>query len=400
MYQKLYESYYKGTFLNYLQQHKQIPLSIVIFLLVITIFIILVFGLTPKNFSFTNDVSRILGSPGIKFGNKGIAYTEPFFEATKSTILANNGLSFEIALKPDSQKEGGFRFIIVFHDGKDTDQLLVGQWKTHIIVMNGDDYSNKRKMKRISANTAALSTEDFYITVTSGKEGTKIYFNGELIREKEDLTLKIPNKEMKARLIMGNSVYGNNSWEGTIYGLAFYQYELTSQKVYHHYDQWLKNKNFTFAIKENPYLLYLFNENNKLKSLDYSGHKNHIYMPERMKKLERKFLSLPNSAELSEWLVQDILINFFGFVPFGFILSTVLMKLNNVSGKYYILITVLFGFLLSLIIEYSQSWIPTRDSNLLDLTLNTLGALVGAAIYKPSLHFAKLRLGFLLPDSP
>lgn len=370
-----------GIFSNHLRQRNQIPSRVLICLLVLMLFSILLFGLMPDNLSFANIVHRELGSSGIKFGKQGIAYTEPFLETSPSDISADHGFSFEISIKPDYQKEGGFRFILVLHNGKDNEQLLMGQWQTHIIVMNGDDYSYKRRIKRITVDTAAIFKEKMFIAVTTGAKGTKIYINGKLLREKADLTLKMPNKEKKARLTLGNSVYGQNSWQGIIYGLAFYQYELTDKKVSRHYDQWLKNSNFTFAQKENPYLLYLFDKNNNLKSLDHSGQNNHINIPARMKILKPKLLRLPSGAELAGWSPQDIVLNLLGFIPFGFILSSVLARIQKLPGKQYLSLTVFFGFLLSLTIEFCQSWIPVRDSNLLDLFLNTFGTLIGASIY-------------------
>jgi VanZ family protein len=346
----------------------------------------LIFGLNPKDFFLSNNVSWGPESPGIKFGKYGVAYTEPFFEAFKRKASKPSGFSFEISLKPKNDIEGGFNFIIVLHNGKDSDQLLMGQWRTHIIFMNGDDYNHKRGTKRISIDTATLPTEDLFITVTTGKEGTKIYYDGQLLREKNDLTLKIPNKGMKARLIIGNSVYGRNSWKGTIYGLAFYRYELTPQNVFLHYDQWLKENNFSFAKKENPYLLYLFDGNKSSRFLDYSSRNNHINIPSRMKILKKKFLSLPNNLAL-----KDLILNLIGFIPFGFSLTAALIRLDGAIGKRSQLMAVFFGFLLSLTIESIQYWAPIRDSSIQDLILNTFGTAIGAAIYRPVLNLINFR---------
>lgn len=41
---------------------------------VVVLFVILFFGLRPKDFNFSNAVSRIEGQAGIRFGKCGIAY--------------------------------------------------------------------------------------------------------------------------------------------------------------------------------------------------------------------------------------------------------------------------------------------------------------------------------------
>jgi glycopeptide antibiotics resistance protein len=79
---------------------------------------------------------------------------------------------------------------------------------------------------------------------------------------------------------------------------------------------------------------------------------------------------------------EDIIINLLGFLPLGFILDATLIKLGRIFEKRYLLITVSFCFTASLIIEIAQAWIPSRSSDILDLILNTPGALIGAIILK------------------
>ena len=377
--------------MNSPQNQKQIPLSLIVSSLVIALFGILIFGLNPKDFYVANNVSMVLEPPGIKFGKYGVAYTDPFSEVIQNNVNGPNGFSFEIALTPENSKEGGFNFIFVLHNGKDGDQLLMGQWRTHIIFMNGDDYDNKRRMKRISVDTTTLPPGRLFVTAATGKDGTKIYINGKLFRKKKDLTLKIPNGGLKSRLILGNSVYGRNSWSGTIYGLAFYQYELTPQHASLHYNQWLKAKNIAFAKKENPYLLYLFDGNSRSGFSDHSDRNNFLNIPSRMKILKKQFFGLPtNIFHFIRVDYQDVVLNFLGFIPFGFILTAALIRFDNIIGKHSQLMAVVFGFLLSLTIESIQSWMPARDSSMLDLVLNTFGTLVGATIYRPVLHLKLL----------
>ena len=76
--------------------------------------------------------------------------------------------------------------------------------------MNGDDYDHKKKTKRISVNTVSKLPTTRFVTITTGKEGTQVYVDGQLVRTKKDLTLRIPSGA-KARLIIDNSVYGRHS---------------------------------------------------------------------------------------------------------------------------------------------------------------------------------------------
>ena len=148
-------------------------------LLVVILFAILFFGLRPKDFNFSNNVKWTHNESGIRFNKYGIAYTDPIEELRKEKSSGENGFSIEIALKPSSFQEG-FNFILALHNGNDGNQLLLGQWHSSIIAMNGDDHYHKRRVKRISVDTAPQPRMKRFITVTTGKEGTNVFFDGEI----------------------------------------------------------------------------------------------------------------------------------------------------------------------------------------------------------------------------
>ena len=97
--------------------------------MVAILFGVLFFGLRPKDFTFTNGANWISERPGIRFSKYGIAYTDPFVESIEEGISELNGFSIIIAFKPENFREEGFNFILSIHNGKNCDQLLVGQWR-------------------------------------------------------------------------------------------------------------------------------------------------------------------------------------------------------------------------------------------------------------------------------
>ena len=341
---------------------------------------ILFFGLWPKGYSNSNNVQWIGDQPGIRFGQYGMGYTDPINELSKEDKSGAAGFSIEIALKL-LNFEQGFNFIMAFHAGKDSDQLLLGQWRSSIIAMNGDDYAHRRKTKRISVNTALWPQRIIFLTITTGKEGTKVYINGHSINAKKDLRLKLPD-DGNARLLLGNSVYGKHSWKGYIYGLALYEHSLSARAVDLHFDGWVKSQNFSFAKEYNPFLLYLFDERTGERVLDHSGGSRDLKIPPKVPILDKKFLSSDwNQLDFDLKSFQDVIINLVGFMPLGFMLAATFIKAGPISAKQSILVTVILCFTLSLAIEIVQAWIPSRSSDSLDLVLNTLGGLAGALIF-------------------
>ena len=244
--------------------------------------------------------------------------------------------------------------------------------------MNDDDYDHKRRVKRISVDIASQSSKARFLTITTGKGGTKAYIDGQLIRTENDLSLSIPYGE-NARLTLGNSVYGRHSWQGEIYGLAVYRHTLTAMDVALHFNKWSKIQNFSFAGKDRPFVLYLFDEKEGTRAFDQAGGDHHLEISAPMQILKRKILAPPwHGFEFNRSLIQDIIVNLVGFIPLGFIFTATFLKAGS---KHSILITVALCFTISLFIEIIQAWMPSRNSDLLDLILNTLGALIGAVIY-------------------
>jgi VanZ family protein len=246
--------------------------------------------------------------------------------------------------------------------------------------MNGDDYAHKRKTNRIAVDTALLPKGPLFLTITTGNNGTKLYCNGKFIQENRNLTLTMPNGE-RSRLIVGNSVYGNHSWEGDVFGLAIYKSTLNSKNVELHFDNWSIDHNFSFAKNDKPLVLYFFDEKEGKLALDHAGGNHHLKIPHRMIILKTKILEPEwENLEYESNYIQDWFLNLVGFIPLGFSLSATLIRFRGRFYKHVVLKTVFFCFLVSIFIEIVQAWIPSRSSSMSDLILNTCGALTGSII--------------------
>ncbi len=367
--------------LNFSKYQKKISLKGLVGLSVAVLFGVLFFGLWPKDFNFSNHVTRIAEQPGIRFSGYGIAYTDPIKNLSKQGDSGENGFSVEIALKPAGYHKDGFHFILSLHNGKDSDQLLVGQWHSSIIVMNGDDYNHRRRTKRISVKLSEVPPKTRFVTIVTGKHGTSIYLDGQNIRTQKDLTLKVPEGG-NARLLLGNSVYGKHSWKGDVYGMAFYKYALMDRDVAMHFDHWGKHRNFLFAMKYKPAVLYLFDEKGDKKAFDHAGGNYDLNIPSRMQILDKKILSFTKEQlNFGSGFIRDMVINLIGFIPLGFFLNATFVRAGGFFEKNNVLITVVLCFTVSLAIEILQAWMPSRSSDPTDLLLNTFGAVSGVMIY-------------------
>lgn len=341
---------------------------------------ILFFGLRPKDFSLANRVTWISPQTGIHFGKYSIAHTDSSFSSDGSgSQLPDSGISVEMALKSEAVKDDRFKFLLVLHNGDDSKQFLIGQWRSSIILMNGDDYNGKQGIKKLGIGEALLPLKTRFVSITSGEEGTEVYFDGQLAAKKKDLFLKIPEGREKNRLVVGNSVYGRHFWEGDIYGLAIYGYRLTAKDIADHFQQWTKERDFWFVKENSPKALYIFDEETGEIAFDRAGGEHHLKIPSKMKMLKRKTLEVDwHDIEFSRSISQDIIINILGFLPLGFLLNILFTNIGGSIEKHAFFFSVSLCFIISLIIEIAQSWIPSRSSSMLDLLLNMFGALLGA----------------------
>lgn len=78
------------------------------------------------------------------------------------------------------------------------------------------------------------------------------------------------------------------------------------------------------------------------------------------------------------WTIFDLVINVVAYAPLGFLATLALDRPNH---RYLApLLATVFAVLVSLSMETTQSWLPSRVPSLLDLVCNSVGALLGAVI--------------------
>ena len=95
---------------------------------------------------------------------------------------------------------------------------------------------------------------------------------------------------------------------------------------------------------------------------------------------------------------QDGLVNIIGFLPLGFFFCAYFSASRPLSRA--IVLTIILGCAASFIIEATQFYLPTRDSDSMDLINNTLGTVFGALAYRPRfVKKAPARFGIVLLEN-
>ena len=346
--------------------------------------IILAAGLWPFNFFPRNNVAWLPDQNGVHFHEQGIIISSAVLEKEQKPPFPDGTITLEFWLRPLIEP-GNLPHILTLYDGETPDVFFVGQWKSHLIIrsrMYGQAARKRGKpYQEIDLHNALLKNQDALITITSGPGGSAIYANGKLARTYSRHRLLSGNRSGNVRLILGNSPAGESCWNGDLMGLAIYNRALSADQVYADYRSWLGDDFAMIKRSDDLVGLYPFTERNGSMVHNEANASNALIIPAIFKPLQRKILyPLSPDFQWNSSFVQDVTINILGFIPFGFYFSALSLKTVCQTLSAY-MITAILGTGLSLAIELSQAYLPTRDSSLTDVVMNSTGIILGIVIF-------------------
>jgi len=348
-------------------------------LAIIVVLIILYFGLWPKSPFMENNIDWLPELQAIDFRESGVAYLNDLNSAP--TRQEFREFTIDLRIAAHNVRKRGFRPILMIHGGSDKEQMTVWQWGSSIIAMNGDDYSYRRKLPRVSAYDVLAPGRTVTVTLSSADHSTRLYINGELAAENRTWQISIPKSGEKLHFILGNSVHAKHGWQGLVYSISMHNRALSRDEILRlHENAPSPALSSEDAFQDSPYLLLYRTHKVHDTPVEQSIHIP-IFLPERVIILKKNVLAAPwHHFSLSRNLVIDIVLNFLGFIPFGALLYLHLKNFSK-SADFTVKIAALAGcFLLSLVIEIGQIWQLTRYSSLLDLLLNTSGGYAGVLL--------------------
>jgi len=351
---------------------------------------ILVAGLWPFH-SPKNEVTWIRGANGLQFGDYSTLLSSGAFKA----INAQGGgpCSLEIWLEPSRSYDSNT--ILAFYAPGSSRKFSLHQSLADLKLQS--DVSNKRG----EARGALLYVDDLFrnrkapfVTLTSNGGQTGVYVDGLPVRPSSQFPFS--SSDFSGELVVGDSPFQPDSWSGRLLGLALYNEELTPAQVSSHYRTWTRNGRPALSAEERNIALYLFDEHSGDKVRNQAQPGTDLYVPKRYGVLDKLFLERPWSEYRPGWSYwKNIAINIAGFIPLGFFVCAYLSSVQWV--KRAALLTVLLGCAVSLTIEMSQAYLPTRDSGMTDIFTNTLGTYVGVLFFgcKPIHSLYLAIMGFM-----
>ena len=352
----------------------------------IVLLAILIAGLWPFNFFPENKVAWLTDRDGVRFYGQGIIAGPELDRNRQRSLFQNKSITIEIWLRP-SLETSNAPSILTLYDGKSPDIFAFRQWRSHLVIWSRADDTAARKRGRpyqeMGFHDALIKDADVFIAVTSDASGSALFVNGRLVKPYPRRPLLAAAISGDVRLILGNSPSGESYWTGDIMGLAIYNRVLTPDEVARDHQSWLQNDSFSMKQQSGLVGLYPFYERKGEMIRNVINPDEMLTIPDTFKPVHRKIL-IPFLQDLRSNLSfsQDVAVNILGFIPAGFFFSLFLLKKTRRNKLTVYVIAALLGTGLSLFIELSQAWLPTRDSSLADVFCNAAGMILGITIYQ------------------
>ncbi|MFT5695620.1 MAG: VanZ family protein [Myxococcota bacterium] len=358
-----------------------------ILLLIAQVVILTYLGLAPFSFSPANQVEALDAAPGLEFDTTGVAISAGEFDGRAQ--FPSNALTVHLMIQPNDEPRSGLGTIFSIEDDQHESHLLVAQWKTWLVVRVRDTAGQARGYWEIDAEDFE-SGKSRFVTITSSPEaGTTIYVDGVPTGNTRKHSIIGDGETLAGRLLLGCLANGSAGWRGQLQGFGIANSVIAPERIADHYAAVRERAFSTLRTADSMVVLYDFAEiNTGDEELLYSvpnviaqSALGALEIPRTFAPLHPEVLGIPKLRDMkADWFLQDLLRNIAGFVPLGLVASLLLLRNKNQHGYAITLKTAALGGLLSTGIEIVQIALPMRSSSLSDLTLNIIGAMVGALI--------------------
>lgn len=335
-------------------------------------------GLYPFDFFPLNRVQWLSNEAGLYFDHDGIAYTD-----RAESISLKQEISVELLLKERrGSRNWGPKEIFSFYDGPISPTLLVGQWDGRIFIYSRFEKNEGQKYYRLFRTKNHLSHgKAQLVTVTLDEYEKAIYINGQL-KNRKNVELKDGIQvEFSGSLLIGNSHSGKYGWNGEIKGLAIYNRILLPREIVSHSKEVLQKGMSVLADTPGCVALYPFDEGKGNTANSIANKHRPFSIPVNLNSPGLPLLSLRNKdMRIYIFYKTDFLKNILFFVPFGFLLSTIILKKHAMGYFATFFIVTLAGGFLSYGIENLQLLLHSRYPGLADILSNILGSGLGMQV--------------------
>jgi len=319
-------------------------------------------GLQQRGSFSDNWISFNENTETTEIGSYGLAYGDFSEVYSDDKSIADQRLVFDFVTVPVEFTVPNFKVFTQIGPIGSDDPLIIGQWRTHLIILKGKDYANKLKRNRLQADMANYIGEELKVRVLLYENKYELYFNEQLVNAYSAThSLSV---EADSTISIGNSHNGKHGWSGEVrdFAVSVAAAENLSDNII---------RDYSFSAWTG-------------KSIeDRSSSNSPLTIPKPGRFPEKTPLQIEGLDSLFAWNIRDLAINLLGFIPMGIAMAWVASQLPGIRSLRLgpTIFSIVLCASLSLLIELSQQYIPGRQSHLHDLILNICGGLLGVVFF-------------------
>jgi|GEM_PF-135609 len=331
------------------------------------IIILLFVGLWPFNFWQANKAT-LDEQNGLYLAQPGTIYTK----APPKKLSQLEEFTILLSLSSDYYDSNGYGRILTYSNDCDEMNFMIGQWEDAFVFRLNADY--KEKPVHFETEGILKKGKDTWIAIVYDKEHLLLYQDGVKKHEKKVGFLRFSTWDDTYPLAIGCEADGTYCWKGKIYRVSIFNRAFTGEDL----------RSLPLSVKEKlPLISYNFREvsDHRIIKDQGMGVPADLTVHKYFKPYRRMVLNMLRfDPKTFSYYMMDIFINLIGFIPLGFLLSAYLNR-KTLFVKNTLIMSFLTGFGVSIIIELLQVFLPSRNSDLIDLTANTFGSVIGAFMF-------------------
>ena len=343
---------------------------------------LLLAGLWPLRFRPQNEVAWRQGEHGLHFSGQGVVHSLPGTSAAGEPGFDRQEFSLVMLLRPARTNLAGIPHVVTFYDPVTrTEPLLMGQWQAHLIGRSTAGIPRPGKRYReVGVRGAMQPGQTRCLAVSCGVREVTTWIDGVQAGRVTLPGFASAQRLARCQLILGCNSTGTENWQGDILALGLFDHTLSGDQIRELAHVWMANETRAGNTGTDAVSLYLFDEGGGNIVHDRTG-RHDLIIPRTYAAVHKQILIGPwEDFGFNRSYLSDMGANLAGFVPFGVCLALLLYRPGLGLTRKRTGLIVLAGCLLSLGIELAQVQIPTRDSQLMDVIMNTFGTAIGAFI--------------------
>jgi exosortase len=333
--------------------------------LYVYMFIVLFVGLWPFNFWQTNKVT-IRAVEGIILNPPATTYTK--IPAKKLSHLKEFTIVLDV--RPKREPTDGYARILTYSLTGDEINFGVTQERDSLVFILKAD--NKRKLIYLEEEGILKNEYRSRLGIVYGSGRLKLYKDGTKVRELYTGHIEFSTWNNTYPLVIGSDADGNYCWRGSISMVSIFDRTLSGQEI----------QTLPAGVEGRPPIIhYVFGDTMPPPLFDRgSGEPANLSIPHHFTPYKRKILDFPRlDVQFFRDHLKDTLVNVVGLIPLGFLLAGYLNR-RRVFLKKTLLVSAILGIGLSIVIEFLQAFLPTRNSNMFNVIMNGIGTILGAFI--------------------